>query len=63
MQIFTVLLFTCSLASFLAMFHHLFMLQRPGIYPSKRVVKQRAGVFASTGAGLLVLGMIFSLFT
>jgi hypothetical protein len=62
MQTFTVVLFTCSVASFLAMFHHLVMMKRPGIYPSKNVLKQRAGLFATMGASLLVLGFIFSLF-
>ncbi|MBY0095255.1 hypothetical protein [Mesobacillus maritimus] len=62
MQTLTVVLFTCSVASFLAMFHHLVKMQRPGIYPSKKVLKQRAGLLATTGAFLLVLGFIFSLF-
>jgi hypothetical protein len=63
MQIFMILLFTCSVASFLAMFQHLLIMQQPGIYPSKKIVKQRAGLFAVTGAIFLMLGLLFSLFT
>lgn len=62
MRIFTAFIFICSVASFLAMFQYFIRMQRPGIYPSKKALKQKVGTFAASGAALLVLGMILSLF-
>ncbi|SEN12058.1 hypothetical protein SAMN05192533_10991 [Mesobacillus persicus] len=62
MQMITFVLYTCSLASFLAMFQNLFAMQRPGIYPPKKLLKKRAGFFATSGAVLLLFGVVLSLF-
>ncbi|PLR89960.1 hypothetical protein [Bacillus sp. T33-2] len=50
----SILLFIGSINFFLAS-------RKPGIYPPKKLLKKRAGVFAIGGAVLFLAGLLFSL--
>jgi hypothetical protein len=62
-DILTLLTFILSGAFFIGMFKCMVNIHKPGIYPPKKRLKRRAGILAAGGGILLILGMIFSLFS
>ncbi|MCM3567896.1 hypothetical protein [Neobacillus mesonae] len=62
MKILTGLLFFLCTILFLGSGRYLLALKRPGVYPPKQVLKNRAVVCAGGGGVFLLLALMFSYF-
>ncbi len=63
MKMLTVLFFSFSALLFLGTGHFLLAVKRPGVYPPKQVLKNKAGMMAGGGGICLLIALMFSYFS
>ncbi|MDQ0214757.1 hypothetical protein J2S13_001154 [Oikeobacillus pervagus] len=56
-------LFALSAVFFFGMFHYIFALYRPGIYPPKNILKKRAGFLGMSGLVTFLIGVLLTVMT
>lgn len=62
MLLLTYVFFTISIILFLGMAYHLIVANRPGIFPTRIMLRQRAGILAVGASVFLLLALFASLF-
>lgn len=63
MGILTIVCLGAGVLLLLAMLYHAILHKRPGIYPAKRLLKQRAAVLGGAGVMVLLLGIVLAVLT
>ncbi|MBA9025266.1 MULTISPECIES: hypothetical protein [Bacillaceae] len=53
--------FILSLALLMASFFYLAILQRPGMFPSKKIIKQRMLILGAASIAFLLIGLLIQL--